>query len=78
MRVSTQVTTPDHCKSYTLSNPKDQAFRSDCAHNHEDRCISCEVLKGALKQIENAEAESPLTEDEWDDMQLLYAFRLAV
>ena len=76
VRVSTHVTTPDHCNSYTLSDPNDHAFRSDCSHSHEDRCLSCEVLKGALKQIGNAVSESPLTEDEQDDMQ--YAFRLAV
>ena len=76
VRVSTRATTPDHCSSYALSDPKDQAFRSDCSHSHEDRCLSCEVLKGALKQIGNAVAESPLTEDERDDMQ--YTFRLAV
>ena len=34
------------------------------------------MLKGALKQIGNTVSESPLTEDEQDDMQ--YAFRLAV
>ena len=34
------------------------------------------MLKGALRQIENAVAESPLTEDERDDMQ--YTFCLAV
>lgn len=55
---STHVTTPDHCSSYALSDPKDQAFRSDCAHSHEDRCLSFEVLKSALKQIRNAVAES--------------------
>jgi len=33
------------------------------------------VHKGALKKIGNV-AESPLTEDEWDDMQ--YTFRNAV
>ena len=76
MRVSTHATIPDHCSSYALSDPKDQAFRSDCSHSHEDKCLSCEVLKGALKQIGNAVADSPLTEDERDDMQ--YAFRLAV
>ena len=32
--------------------------------------------KGALKKIGNAVAESPLTEDEWDDIQ--YTFRNAV
>ena len=76
MRVSTHVTTPEQCSSYALSDPKDQAFRSDCARSHVDRCLSCEVLKGAVKQIGNAVAESPLMEDEQDDMQ--YAFRLAV
>ena len=34
------------------------------------------MLKGALRQIENAVAESSLTEDERDDMH--YTFRLAV
>jgi len=34
------------------------------------------VLKGALKEIGNAVAESPLTEDERDDIQ--YTFRHAV
>ena len=76
MHVSTHATTPDHCSSYALSDPKDQAFRSDCSHSHEDRCHSCEVLKGALKQIGKAAGESPLTDDERDDMQ--YTFRLAV
>ena len=76
MCVLTHVTTPDHCNSYALKDPKDQAFRSDYAHSHEDRCLSCVVLKGALKQIGNAVSEPPLTEDERDDMQ--HAFRLAV
>ena len=76
MLVSTHATTPDHCSSYALSDPKDQAFRSDCSHSHEDRCHSCEVLKGALKQIGKAAGESPLMDDERDDMQ--YTFRLAV
>ena len=78
MRVSTHATTSDHCSSYALSDSKDQAFRSDCSHSHdhEDKCLSCEVLKGALKQIGNAVADFPLMEDERDDMQ--YAFRLAV
>lgn len=76
MHVSTHTTTPDHCSSYALSDPKDQAFRSDCAHSHDDRCLPCEVLKGALKEIGNAVAESPLTDDERDDLQ--YTFRHAV
>ena len=76
VHVSTYVTTPDHCNSYTLSDSKDQAFPSDFAHSQEVKCLSCEVLYGALKQIGNAVAESPLTEDERDDMQ--YAFHLAV
>ena len=76
MHVSTHAITPDHCSSYALSDPKDQAFRSDCAHGHEDGCLSCEVLKGALKEIGNAVAEFPLTEDERDDIQ--YTFRHAV
>ena len=76
VHVSTYVTTPDHCNSYTLSDSKDQAFPSDFAHSQEVKCLSCEVLYGALKKIGNAVAESPLTEDERDDMQ--YAFHLAV
>ena len=67
----------EHCNSYAVSDPTDHAFRSDyCSHSHEDRCLSCVVLKGALKQIGNAVSEPPLTEDERDDMQ--YAFHLAV
>ena len=50
VRVLTHVTTPDHCNSYALKDPKDQAFRSDCAHSHEDRYLLCVVLKGALKR----------------------------
>ena len=34
------------------------------------------MLKGFLRQTENAIAESSLTEDEWDDIQC--SFRLAV
>ena len=76
MHVSTHATTPDHCSSYALSDPKDQAFLSDCANSHADGCLSSEVLKGALKEIGNAVDESPLTEDDQDDMQ--YTFRHAV
>ena len=76
VHVSTYSNTRDHCSAYALSDPTEVLPWADCDHNHEDSCRQCEVLKAALMEVGNAVADSPLSDDERDDLS--YALHQAV
>ncbi|KAL9981740.1 hypothetical protein ACROYT_G010483 [Oculina patagonica] len=72
VHVSSHSATPDHCSSYALSDPKDQHFCADCDQSHEESCTQCEVLRAAVKEVEDAITEAPLSEFERDDLQYMF------
>lgn len=72
VHVSTDVTIPDHCSAYALSDPQDELLRIDCDHNHDDSCPQCELLKDVMKELRTAIEGAQISEDERDD--LLYTY----
>ena len=68
VHVSNHATISDHCSAYALSDPKDEHLRTECDHRHDDSCPQCEILKSALREVSDAAVETPLSEDERDDI----------
>lgn len=52
VHVSQSSSVPDHCRPFTLSDPKDPAYQSVCEHDHNDACDRCDLLSETLLQIE--------------------------
>ena len=45
----------DHCRQYTLSDPRDSDYQSSCDdHTHQDICDRCEELTTVLHETEEA------------------------
>ena len=66
---------PDHCTGFTLSDPADADYCTDCSHDHNISCNDCEALKEAIQRIHsvivkysskinNKEREDDLRHDE--------------
>ncbi len=43
----------DHCMTYSLSDPKNTEFKSECKHKQSVKCERCESLEQVLKEIQN-------------------------
>ncbi|KXJ11458.1 hypothetical protein AC249_AIPGENE89 [Exaiptasia diaphana] len=76
VHVTDESSVPDHCRVYSLSDPKDQQLSLDCNHRHEDKCSSCEELKATLTEIQESIENTQLTEEEHDN--LIFQHRQAV
>ena len=51
MHLTAEANVPDHCITYAL-DLNDKSLCVACQHDHETSCLQCEVLKSALKEIE--------------------------
>lgn len=54
VHVSKQSSIPDHCRAYTLSDPKDKDYQITCPHDHLDTCDRCELLASVVADIHDA------------------------
>ena len=52
--MSKTSTLADHCRLFSLSNPKEPNFQVQCDHYHDDSCDRCDQLTIALCEIESA------------------------
>lgn len=64
----------DHCITYSLSDPKNDKFKSDCEHEHDLACDRCEDLCDVLSEIEAEihKAGSSVTSEELARLQFEY------
>lgn len=61
----------DHCRQYALSDPENTEFKSQCKHNHNDKCVQCELLSSTLKEVTDAldkMTTGHVTEDEQEEI----------
>lgn len=42
---------PDHCRKFGLSDPNDQDFQEQCAHQHTLRCPQCDDITSCLEKM---------------------------
>jgi hypothetical protein len=55
--VSKESTVPDHCRKYSLNDPKDKDFQTKCDHHYFDTCDRCESMSLVLNEISGAVAK---------------------
>lgn len=41
----------DHCRTYALSDLKDESFKKECTHDHDQLCGPCEQTKHAIQEV---------------------------
>ena len=44
---------PDHCTTYSLSDPKNTEFKCEFKHKHDVECKRCESLEEVLKDVKD-------------------------
>ena len=54
VHVSKQSNIPDHCRAYTLSDPKETDYQIICPHDHLEICDRCDILASVLADIHGA------------------------
>ena len=52
VNISTSSKIADHCSTFSLSDPKEKAFSSQCDHEHNEQCQDCLLLKSTFLEIE--------------------------
>ena len=54
VHVSKQSNIPDHCRAYSLSDPKEKDYQIICPHDHLEICDRCDSLASVLADIHHA------------------------
>ena len=52
VHVSDSSTVADHCKTFALSDPKDNDYSVICNHQHNDKCDRCYEITSTIDEIE--------------------------
>ena len=77
VHISQSSTVADHCITYALSDPKERAFQSECAHHHNDGCDRCELVSSTLDSIEAAFVAQASTLQEEEKEELTFTLKNA-
>ncbi len=64
---------PDHCRRYALSQHSHEDFDSECDHQHDQRCESCELIQLVFNEIDTALDDLAIDTEEKKEMEYIIA-----
>ncbi len=50
---NTGVFSADHCRPFSLSDPSDGDFVTECDHEHDLKCDKCELIPPIFEEVES-------------------------
>ena len=69
VHVSKESNVPDHCQAYALSHPKDDDHIMVRNHEHDARCVRCEVIPAVLNEIQDVLSSVECRDEDRDDLE---------